>query len=450
MQVKIKKIKKSILETAFLLSILPPLLWFITILGCGLVEFEEWQKLFFQGAIGWIPYVTVYIFIIHRLTLYWFSSIEKALKEESSEEEKKKARKTIYNLPLKYLIAEIIYALYGGNSALVGYYLLTHTSPPLSDKLFLVEISSQIVTLFISIPLIFILVHKLNPLLLFLEASFHRKGFDLKTQFLLGNFSLVTLGTFYIILFYLGKTGYFDFSIGIFALFLISIIFIFIKITTGKLLNSIEEINLEMENVLNSQIDVVIVLDKNGNITKVNKAVREILGYKEEELKDKHVNKIIAKENLEEGLKKGVEKALQGENVLGLELNLISKEGKKIPFSFNASPLIDKKGNIIGAIGIGRDLRLIRELMKKDKELAIIKAKEEAERKRIKELEEAHRQIKEKTEYLERFHHVMIDRELEMIRLKEEVNSLLEELGRPKKYRIPEIAKESREAKEET
>ena len=491
-----KEIKKSTLGIVFLLFTLPPLLWFITILGCELVELEEWKKLLFQGAIGWIPYIVVYIFIIYKLTLHWFSSIEK-VSEKASEEEKKKVQKIIYTLPLKYLIAEIIYALYGGNSALVGYYLTTHKNPPLSDNLLLVEISSQLVTLFISIPLIFILSRKLNSLLIFFGISFYKKGFNLKKQFLLGSFSLTVLGILYIILFYFGKTGYFDLSIILFAFFLIGVIFFLIKITTGYLLDSIEKVNLriediiknkkldkeveivssdeigklassfnemikilkkthqelelakiKMENILNSQIDVVIVLDKNGNITKVNKAVEEILEYKEEELKDKHISKIIAEEDLEEGLKKGVEKALQGENILGLELNLISKEGKKIPFNFNGSPLIDKEGNIIGAIGIGRDLRLIRELMEKDKELAVIKAKRDLERKRIKELEDAHQEIKEKTEYLERFHHVMIDRELEMIRLKEEINSLLEELGRPKKYRIPEIAKESKELKE--
>lgn len=497
MREKLKEVKKSILKIILSLSILPPLLWFITILGCELVEFEEWQKLFFQGAIGWIPYVTIYVFIIYRLTLYWFSSIEKALEKESSEEEREKAQKIIYTLPLKYLIAEIIYALYGGNSALVGYYLATHKNPPLSDSLFFVEVSSQLVTLFISIPLIFILSRKLNSLLIFFGISFYKNGFNLKKQFFLGSFFLAVLGILYMTLFYFGKTGYFDFSVILFVFFLIGIIFLFIKITTGYLLDSIERISLRIEdiiknkklnkeveivssdemgklassfnemikilkkthqelelakikteNILNSQIDVVIVLDKNGNITKVNKAVEEILGYKEEELKDKQISKIIAEENLEEGLKKGVEKALQGEDVLGLELNLISKEGKKIPFSFNASPLIDKEGNIIGVIEVGRDLRIIKEFIEKDKELAIIKAKRELERKRIKELEEAHREIKEKTEYLERFHHVMIDRELEMIRLKKEINSLLEELGRPKKYRIPEIAKESKELKE--
>ena len=246
MQEKVKEVKKSILKIVFSLFILPPLLWFITILGCELIEFEEWQKLFFQGAIGWIPYTAVYIFIIYRLTLYWFSSIEKALKKESSEEEKKKAQKIIYTLPLKYLIAEIIYALYGGNSALVGYYLTTHKNPPLSDNLLLVEISSQLVTLFISIPLIFILSRKLNSLLIFFGISFYKKGFNLKKQFLLGSFSLTVLGILYIILFYFGKTGYFDLSIILFAFFLIGVIFFLIKITTGYLLDSIEKVNLRI------------------------------------------------------------------------------------------------------------------------------------------------------------------------------------------------------------
>ena len=40
----------------------------------------------------------------------------------------------------------------------------------------------------------------------------------------------------------------------------------------------------------------------------------------------------------------------------------------------------------------------------------------------------------EKLAEVERFNKVMVGRELKMIKLKEEINSLLEEMGKPKKY----------------
>ena len=53
-------------------------------------------------------------------------------------------------------------------------------------------------------------------------------------------------------------------------------------------------------------------------------------------------------------------------------------------------------------------------------------------------VEKAYDELLEKSERLEKFHRLTVGRELEMIRLKEEVNDLLERLGEPDKYSPPE------------
>jgi uncharacterized protein (DUF2132 family) len=56
-----------------------------------------------------------------------------------------------------------------------------------------------------------------------------------------------------------------------------------------------------------------------------------------------------------------------------------------------------------------------------------LEAKEQA-------LQKSQTELKEKLAEVERFNKVMVGRELTMIKLKEEINSLLEEMGKPKKY----------------
>ena len=50
-------------------------------------------------------------------------------------------------------------------------------------------------------------------------------------------------------------------------------------------------------------------------------------------------------------------------------------------------------------------------------------------------------ELKKKMVDLERFNRLMVDREMEMVKLKGEINSLLEKSGQPKKYKAPEKIK---------
>lgn len=54
------------------------------------------------------------------------------------------------------------------------------------------------------------------------------------------------------------------------------------------------------------------------------------------------------------------------------------------------------------------------------------------------ELRLAYKELKEKSENLERFHRITVGRELKMVELKKEVNELLEKLGQSKKYEAPD------------
>ncbi len=83
----------------------------------------------------------------------------------------------------------------------------------------------------------------------------------------------------------------------------------------------------------------------------------------------------------------------------------------------SVSPIHDVKGQVVGSVHIAYD----------------ISARKRAEE----DLRLAYEKLGDKNKQLERFQNITVDRELHMIKLKEETNALLERLGEPKKYETP-------------
>jgi len=82
----------------------------------------------------------------------------------------------------------------------------------------------------------------------------------------------------------------------------------------------------------------------------------------------------------------------------------------------SVSPIHGAKGQVIGSVHIAYD----------------ISARKKAEE----DLKQAYEKLTDKNKQLERFQNITVDRELRMIKLKEEINAFLEKSGEPKKYDI--------------
>ena len=85
-----------------------------------------------------------------------------------------------------------------------------------------------------------------------------------------------------------------------------------------------------------------------------------------------------------------------------------------IPTSLNASALRDPDG-VIGAIGVLRDMRAYEEV--------------------VRDLEQSKTELQEKILDLEKFEEVVVGRELKMIALEKELESLEQEVSKPKAER---------------
>src|SRR5438034_1172971 len=102
--------------------------------------------------------------------------------------------------------------------------------------------------------------------------------------------------------------------------------------------------------------DPVFVSDLEGKILQANDAVSELLGFRKDEVVEQSLSRFISPEETREftaALREVVEHGVSRNAVLHPR----SASGEVIPTSLNASALRDADGNVIGAIGMLRDMR---------------------------------------------------------------------------------------------
>jgi PAS domain S-box-containing protein len=110
------------------------------------------------------------------------------------------------------------------------------------------------------------------------------------------------------------------------------------------------------ESLIENAPDPVFVSDLEGKILQANEAVSELLGFRKDEVVEQSLSRFISPEETQEftaALREVVEHGVTRDAVL----NPRSASGEIIPTSLNASALRDSEGNVIGAIGVLRDMR---------------------------------------------------------------------------------------------
>src|SRR5437867_9979243 len=169
------------------------------------------------------------------------------------------------------------------------------------------------------------------------------------------------------------------------------------------------------ESLIKNAPDPVFVSDLEGKILQANDAVFALLGFRADELIEQSLSRIISPAEarafvaaLREVVERGVTR--------NAHLNPRSASGEVIPTTLNASALRDPDGKVIGAIGILRDMREYEHV--------------------VRDLEKSKSELQEKILDLEKFEEVVVGRELKMIALEKELESLRKELGRLKAARV--------------
>src|SRR2546429_544153 len=113
---------------------------------------------------------------------------------------------------------------------------------------------------------------------------------------------------------------------------------------------------LDANLIIDNAPDPVFVSDLEGKIIQANDGVSELLGFRKDEVVEQSLSRFISPEETREfiaALHEVVERGVTRNAVL----NPRSASGEVIPTSLNASALRDSEGNVIGAIGVLRDMR---------------------------------------------------------------------------------------------
>jgi len=161
--------------------------------------------------------------------------------------------------------------------------------------------------------------------------------------------------------------------------------------------------SLDADIIIANAPDPVFVSDLEGKILQANDAVSQLLGFRQDEVLEQSLSRFISPEETREftaALREVVERGV----TRNARLNPRSASGEVIPTTLNASALRDPDGKVIGAIGILRDMRAYEQV--------------------VRDLEKSKSELQEKILDLEKFEEVVVGRELKMIALEKELESL--------------------------
>src|SRR5258705_296354 len=113
---------------------------------------------------------------------------------------------------------------------------------------------------------------------------------------------------------------------------------------------------LDADIIIANAPDPVFVSDLEGKILQANDAVSQLLGFRQDEVLEQSLSRIISPDETREfmaALREVVERGV----TRNARLNPRSASGEVIPTTLNASALRDADGKVIGGIGILRDMR---------------------------------------------------------------------------------------------
>ena len=107
--------------------------------------------------------------------------------------------------------------------------------------------------------------------------------------------------------------------------------------------------------LVDSSFDAILSKDLDGTITSWNAAAERMYGYPAGEVIGRSIELIVPADRFDE-LRAMDAQLARGERVLPFETVRLTRDGRRIEIQLTMSPIIDRRGVVVGASGIGRDI----------------------------------------------------------------------------------------------
>ncbi len=101
--------------------------------------------------------------------------------------------------------------------------------------------------------------------------------------------------------------------------------------------------------------DVLYAFDLDWQLRRWNDSLLERTGYTSDEIADMSPLEFVP-EDERDRMRAIVEDVLTNEETRRAESELLTRDGERIPFEFNGSPMTDPSGDVVGLAGVGRDI----------------------------------------------------------------------------------------------
>ena len=166
--------------------------------------------------------------------------------------------------------------------------------------------------------------------------------------------------------------------------------------------------------IAESSDDAIFAKDLHGRYTLFNRAAGLYTGKTAEEVLGQDDTALFPIEQAEQ-LQSAGQQVMSEKRIMSYEEKLKTVDGERI-FLATKGPLYDNQGEVIGIFGISRDITTLKSV--------------------VASLSRQSEELMAKNQELERFNHAMIGRELEMIKLKKQINELYISSGQQPPYNL--------------